>query len=176
MPLAAFPQEMNDLEFVDQPIVADVGGDNGGPYVIEASATSDVRAFNAMGQDAPGFPKFTGGWTVNSPVFGPFGDLPDQVLVDGTRDGGLFIWTTPTTQCASSGPWPREHHDLSNTNNLETTDAAASSCALVSVTPLGSSDNATPVAPTRTPAPSPPSPGSSPGSGFLYSPLRLGRF
>ena len=125
---AAFPQVMNDLQFFDQPLVADVGGSTSGPYVVEASATSDIRAVNATGQEAPGFPKFTGGWVVNSPSFGPLTPLPYQVLVAGTRDGDLFLWATSTPACASSGPWPREHHDLFNSNNLDATAAVVPSC------------------------------------------------
>jgi hypothetical protein len=114
----AFPQVMNDLQFFDQPIVADVGGAGAGPYVVEGSATSDLRAVDAGGQEAPGFPKFTGGWMVNSPSFGAFGALADQVVVAGTRDGDLFLWSTPTPASSSSGPWPRQHHDLENTSSL----------------------------------------------------------
>ena len=117
---AAFPQVVNDLQFFDQPIVANVGGSGSGPYVVEGSATSDVRAVDSLGAEAAGFPKFTGGWMVNSPSFGTIGSLPDQVLVGGTRDGDLFIWSTPTPSCSPSGPWPREHHDLANTNDLST--------------------------------------------------------
>ena len=125
---AAFPQVVNDLQFFDQPIVANVGGAAGGAYVLEGSANADVRAVNSAGQEAPAFPKFTGGWIVNSPSFGPFGTLVDQVVVAGTRDGGLFVWSTTTPRCADSGPWPREHHDLSNSNNLEWTAALEPSC------------------------------------------------
>ncbi|MHB8329793.1 MAG: hypothetical protein ACYDD6_09250, partial [Acidimicrobiales bacterium] len=124
----AFPQVMNDLQFFNEPIVADVGGNLGGSFVVEGDATSDVRAINSAGLEAPGFPKFTGGWMVNSPSFGPFGHLGDQVLAAGTRDGNLFVWSTPTTRCGPSGPWPRQHHDLSNTNDLDATGAAAYSC------------------------------------------------
>lgn len=122
---AAYPQVMNDLQFVVSPIVADVGGASAGPYVVEGSATYDLRAISASGAEAPGFPKFTGGWMVNSPSFGPFGDLADQVVAAGTREGELFVWSTPTSACASSGPWPREHHDLYNTSNLSATGTPA---------------------------------------------------
>jgi len=123
----AFPQFMNDLQFLVEPIVADVGG--AGPYVVEGSATSDIRAVNGLGQSAPGFPKFTGDWMVQAPSFGPLGTLADQVLVAGTRQGDVLVWTTPTPRCAASGPWPRDHHDLSNTSNLDAGGAAAYRCA-----------------------------------------------
>ena len=122
----AFPQVMNDLQFLVQPIVADVAG--GGPYVVEGSATSDIRAVNAAGREAPGFPKFTGDWMVQSPSFGPLGDLAHQVLAAGTRDGDLFVWSTATPRCAPSGPWPRNHHDLWNTSNLQEAGAPAFTC------------------------------------------------
>ena len=121
--LPAFPQVMNDLQFFVQPIVADVGGATRGPYVVEASAMSDIRAVDATGVEAPSFPKFTGQWTVNSPTFGAFGTLAQQVLAAGTREGDLFVWSTPTGRCSPSGPWPRSHHDLSNTNDLDATGA-----------------------------------------------------
>ena len=149
---AAFPQVMNDLEFIVQPIAADVGGDDAGTYVISGSATSDIRAINGLGQEAPDFPKFTGGWMVNSPSFGTWGDLANQVLVAGTRDGDLFIWSTPTTRCASSGPWPRQHHDLYNTDNLDATGAPAFACGAGASSPHAES----PPAPSGQPAPSRP--------------------
>jgi hypothetical protein len=126
---AGFPQTMDDLQFFDQPLVADVGGAGAGPYVVEASASYDVRAFDALGQEAPGFPKFTGGWVVNSPVVGRFGTLADQVLATGTREGWLFVWSLPTPACASSGPWATAHHDLWNTNDLATTGAPSAPCS-----------------------------------------------
>ncbi|HEV7679584.1 MAG TPA: S8 family serine peptidase [Candidatus Dormibacteraeota bacterium] len=126
---AAFPQVMGDLQFFVQPLVATVGGNSAGPYVVEGSALADIRAIDATGQEAPGFPKFTGGWLVNSPSFGAWGSLGKQVLVSGTREGMLFAWSTPTDACASSGPWPRGHHDLWNTNNLQTADAPKPQCS-----------------------------------------------
>jgi hypothetical protein len=125
---AAFPQVMGDLQFFVQPVVADVGGNSAGPYVVEGSALADVRAIDATGREAPGFPKFTGGWMVQSPSFGAWGRLGRQVLVTGTREGMLFAWSTATDACASSGPWPRGHHDLWNTNNLQTTGAPQFHC------------------------------------------------
>jgi hypothetical protein len=124
----AFPQVTNDLQFLVQPIAADVGG-SGIPYVIAGTGTYDLRAVDASGTEAPGFPKFTGGWMVNAPAFGPFGTLPTQVVAAGTREGELLAWSTPTRACAPSGPWPREHHDLWNTGNLSESGATTVRCA-----------------------------------------------
>ena len=125
---AGYPQLMNDLMFLSQPIVANVAGPTSRAYVVGASATYDVRALDANGHEAPGFPKFTGGWVVNSPSYGPFGRLGTQVLATGTREGELFVWNTSTLACRSSGPWPRQHHDVWNTSNLDSTGAPASRC------------------------------------------------
>jgi hypothetical protein len=116
---AGFPQVMNDLQFFGQPIAANVGGEAAGTFIVEGSALGDLRAINLLGQEAAGFPKFTGGWMVNGPSFGQFGELDHQVLAAGTREGYLFAWSTDTPADASSGPWPRSHHDLCNTGNLE---------------------------------------------------------
>ena len=116
---SGFPQLLNGMPLLTQPIVADIAG--GVPYVVQGSSLYDIRAFNAAGQEAPGFPKFTGGWLTNSAVFGRFGGLANQVLAAGTREGYLWAWSTPEPATASSGPWPENHHDLYNTNNLNST-------------------------------------------------------
>lgn len=147
--LPAFPQVMNDLQFFDQPLVADVGGATSGPYVVEASATYDLRAVNAAGQEAPGFPKITGGWVVNSPAVGAFGSLHDQVIAVGTREGNLFVWSTPTVACAAAGPWPMAHHDLFNSNNLTETSAPSANCVSI---PTGPDAPVPPTVPAGPPA------------------------
>ena len=119
--MTGFPQLLNSMPFLTQPIVADIA--NGVPYAVQGSSLYDLRAVDATGQEAPGFPKFTGGWMINSPVFGTFGNLSNQVLVAGTREGYLWAWSTPEPAMARSGPWPQDHHDLWNTNNLDTLGA-----------------------------------------------------
>jgi Subtilase family len=124
----AFPQVVNDLEFLVQPTADDLGPDST-PYVVSGTGTYDIRAIDASGDEAPGFPKFTGGWMVNAPAFAPFGTLADQALAAGTREGELFAWSTQRPACASSGPWPKMHHDLWNTNNLSESGAPTPKCA-----------------------------------------------
>jgi 3-phenylpropionate/cinnamic acid dioxygenase small subunit len=106
----AFPQVVNDLSFLAQPIAADVGGSST-PYVVSGTGTYDLRAIDAAGAEAPGFPKFTGGWVVNSPTFGPFGSLGTQVVAAGTREGQLYVWSTPTAvwPVAARAPRSVEH-------------------------------------------------------------------
>lgn len=124
-----YPALMNDLQFLDYPIVADVAGAGAGSYVVEASGLYDLRAYGPTGAEAQGFPKFTGGWVTYGAAFGPWGKDPVQVLASGTRSGQLSVWITPTPACAPSGPSPQVHHDLWNTGDLSTSHAPAGRCA-----------------------------------------------
>ena len=87
--LSGFPQVMDSQQFFDQPIVADLTGNGGQAYAVEASSDSDLRAFDAEGQEAPGFPKLTGGWVTGGAVFGTLGSMSQQVLVTGTARWGV---------------------------------------------------------------------------------------
>lgn len=115
--LSGFPQLMGDLQFFDQPLVADLTGARGPAYAVEASSDADLRAVTAAGREAPGFPKLTGGWDTGNAVFGPLGSLPDQVLAAGTREGELFVWRTGAPATGPRGPWPQVHQNLWNTND-----------------------------------------------------------
>jgi hypothetical protein len=66
---------------------------------------------------------------VNAPAVGPFGTLKAQVVAAGTREGELFVWSTRRAACASSGPWPKMHHDLWNTGDLSESGAPTPRCA-----------------------------------------------
>ncbi len=115
--LKGFPQVMDSLQFFDQPLVADLAGSRGNAYAVEVSSDSDLRAFDAAGHEAPGFPKLTGGWVTGGAVFGPLGSMPDQVLVAGTREGELFVWQTAAPASGPRGAWPQVHQNLWNTND-----------------------------------------------------------
>jgi Subtilase family len=119
--LKGFPQVMDGLQFFDQPIVADLAGSSGEAYAVEASSDSDLRALDASGQEAPGFPKLTGGWVTGGAVFGPLGTLADQIVATGTREGELFIWRTTAPSCGPRGAWPQVHQNLWNTNDYSGT-------------------------------------------------------
>ena len=127
--LPGFPQVMDSLQFFDQPIVADLTGSKGQAYAVEASSDSDLRAFDAEGHEAPGFPKLTGGWVTGGAVFGTLGSMRQQVLVTGTREGELFIWRTGAPACGPRGTWPQVHQNLRNTNDYTgKTTSSTSAC------------------------------------------------
>ncbi len=115
--VTGFPQVMGGLQFFDQALVADLTGARGQAYAVEASSDADLRAFDADGREAPGFPKLTGGWVTGGAVFGPLGSLADQVMVVGTREGELFVWRTGAPASGPRGAWPQVHQNLWNTGD-----------------------------------------------------------
>ncbi|MGH9028812.1 MAG: hypothetical protein ACRDV4_04275, partial [Acidimicrobiales bacterium] len=115
--LPGFPQVMDSQQFFDQPIVADLAGGSGPSYAVEGSSDSDLRAVDAAGQEAQGFPKLTGGWVTDGAVFGRLGSMRKQVLVAATREGELFVWRTAAPASGPRGAWPQVHQNLRNTND-----------------------------------------------------------
>ncbi|MGH9207272.1 MAG: FG-GAP repeat domain-containing protein, partial [Acidimicrobiales bacterium] len=64
-----FPSLSQGLSFLGAPLVADVTGD-GQADIVASGDSSAVEAYTSAGGQAPGFPKFDGGWSVWSPSAG----------------------------------------------------------------------------------------------------------
>ena len=118
--LLGFPHEVNDLSFFTGPSSADVDGD-GTLELIGGTAMYDAYAVNAFGMEASGWPRFTGGWNVAAPSVGDLNGDGRRDVAMATREGDLFVWTTPASRCAAAD-WPKLTHDLRNTSNY-TVDA-----------------------------------------------------
>ena len=114
----AFPRVVNDLQFVTTPAVADVDGD-GLPEALEGSGVYDFHAININGSEAAGWPKFTGGWMIESPAVGDIDGDGKLEAVATTREGMLFAWHTGGDECGVI-PWRRWHHDEWGTGNYAT--------------------------------------------------------
>jgi hypothetical protein len=113
-----FPAQMNDLMFFNTPAMADVSGD-GLADVLQSSAMYDLRAYGLGGVVPLGWPKFTGGWSVETPAVGDFdGDGLLEVAL-GNREGDLRVWHTAGAACQPN-QWPKYQHDLRNTGNYAT--------------------------------------------------------
>ncbi|HXV77895.1 MAG TPA: FG-GAP-like repeat-containing protein, partial [Candidatus Polarisedimenticolaceae bacterium] len=89
--LPDYPRRMEDLMLLVRPAFADVDGD-GKPEVLVGSGGYLLHAFAAGGGEAPGFPKFTGGWLFSDAAVGDLDGDGVSELVSVTREGYLFAW------------------------------------------------------------------------------------
>ncbi len=115
--MPASPIPLEDFSFFNNPTVADLSGD-GYPEAIQGTGGYYVRAVDACGREADGFPKFTNQWIIASAAVGDVtGDGSLEVVV-GTRSGYLYAWKT---KGKSDGviAWESYHHDNRNTGNYD---------------------------------------------------------
>ncbi|HEY8739646.1 MAG TPA: S8 family serine peptidase [Candidatus Dormibacteraeota bacterium] len=104
-----FPQKMEDFSAFVEPAVAPVG-DPLGNSVISGSGLYLVHAYDIAGQEAPGFPKFTGGWASQAPALADLAGKGTLDLLIGTHEGWLYQWSTTGAACGNS-QWWSNHHD-----------------------------------------------------------------
>ncbi|MBI5506095.1 MAG: VCBS repeat-containing protein [Deltaproteobacteria bacterium] len=131
--LPAFPQIVEDMQFLASPAVADIDGD-GVAELLEGSGGYLLHAFSAAGGEAAGWPKFTGGWMVGSAAPGDIdGDgLLDVVAV--TREGQLYAWATSAaydSAGATGVQWAtlaRDRHRSGNLNSGVAMTSGADGC------------------------------------------------
>jgi hypothetical protein len=116
--LPAFPRIVNDLQILAGPALADLDGD-GLPEAIEPSGLYDLHAVDIDGKEAPGWPKFTNGWMVQSAAVGDVDGDGKLEVVASTREGRLFVWKTTGDECGAI-PWRRWHHDEWGSGNYGT--------------------------------------------------------
>lgn len=115
--LEGFPRQMEDLQFFVNPAVADIDGDRR-MEAINGSGGFLLHAWNAEGEQPPGWPKLTGQWIIASPAVGDIdGDGSLEVVV-GTRAGYLFAWHTDSPADGPAG-WVTFGHDNARTRNYE---------------------------------------------------------
>lgn len=112
------PTIIEDYSFFHNATIGDVSGD-GHPETIVGTGGYYVRAVDACGREAPGFPKFTGQWIIPSVTLGDLDGDGTLEAVTGTRDGWVYAWHT---QGKEDGvlEWPTHHHDNRNTGNYAT--------------------------------------------------------
>jgi MYXO-CTERM domain-containing protein len=116
--LPAFPRRIDDWQFFGNALIADMDND-GLPEVVQGSAGYYLHAWNKNGAEPKGWPKFTGGWIIETPAIGDMdGDGKMEIAV-GTRNGWLFAWHTDGSEKGRID-WASFHHDLANTGNLQT--------------------------------------------------------
>jgi hypothetical protein len=116
--MPGWPRQIEDLQFLVAPAVADVTGD-GKPEGIFGSAGYMLYAWDGEGELAEGWPKFTGNWLLGSAAVGDLDGDGYVEVVASTREGQLFAWHT-RGHADQKPQWQSIHHDPQNTHNYAT--------------------------------------------------------
>ncbi|MBI1886257.1 MAG: VCBS repeat-containing protein [Chloroflexi bacterium] len=111
--LPSFPRRVEDWQFFTNPTVADLDGD-GLPEAVNGTGGYLLDAFNALGLQPQGWPKFTNGWLVFGSALGDIDNDGDLEVAYTTREGKLFVWGTAGDVCGNT-EWWKFHHDEWNT-------------------------------------------------------------
>ena len=90
--LPAFPRPMEDMQFLTSPSIGTVS--TSGPSIVQGSGAYLLHAYDVDGVEPEGWPKFTHGWLISSPLLG---DVDGDGLIEvaaTTREGKLYVWDT----------------------------------------------------------------------------------
>jgi len=116
--LPGSPHVIEDYSFLTSQAIADITGDDY-PEVIAGTGGYFVHAVDGCGREAPGWPKFTGGWITATPAVGDVNGDHSLEVVEATRDGYLYAWSTRGTDTGVV-QWESFHHDNANSGNYAT--------------------------------------------------------
>ena len=105
-----FPVSMGDYQIQTMPATAPVGDPSGNASLLAGTSMYELHALNLAGVDAPGFPKFTGGWAGTSPAAADLSGRGQVTVFEGTKEGRLFAWDTTGNACKNN-EWWSFHHD-----------------------------------------------------------------
>ena len=78
----------------------------GRPDIILGADSGALQAWDgATGQPVPGWPKWTGGWTLFTPAIGDLLANGKNAVVIGLREGWLHAYATPGLASADNDAW-----------------------------------------------------------------------
>jgi hypothetical protein len=115
--LPGYPRATDDFQLLSQASIARVtpGAQR---QALTGTGLYQVHAYGLAGQEAPGWPKFTGGWVQSTPAVGDSDGNGRLDVAAVTREGWSFLWKTPVPACGgSNNEWWTFHHDERGTDN-----------------------------------------------------------
>jgi hypothetical protein len=109
--LSQYTEPIQGLSFLSAPALADVSG-AGSPDIVIGDDSGALQAWNgATGQPVPGWPKWTGGWSLFTPAVGDVQGNGTNAVVVGLREGWLHAYTTPGLAGANDDAWHWHQND-----------------------------------------------------------------
>ncbi len=115
--LDAFPRIVEDIMFFGNPAVADLDGD-GLPEIIQGTGGGIIHAFNYLGVEPAGWPKFTNNWMIPIPAIGDIDDDGLLEVVGMSREGFLTVWDTTGPATPNAVQWAGFRHDRQRTGSV----------------------------------------------------------
>ncbi|MGH2953291.1 MAG: S8 family serine peptidase [Solirubrobacterales bacterium] len=114
--LPGYPLATDDFQLLSQASIARVAGDGPGRQALVGTGLYNLHAYTATGGEAPGWPKFTGGWQQATPAVGDADGNGELEVTTLTREGWSFLWETGVDACdGSNDEWWTFHHDEHST-------------------------------------------------------------
>ncbi len=112
-PLADFPAKIQGMDLLGDPVVAPLAP-GGHDAVVVGGDSNAIEAIDAQGQEVPGFPKWTTGWTLFAPTVADLLGNGRLDVVSATREGYIMAWST-NASAKGNDQWWAPHHDNWNT-------------------------------------------------------------
>jgi hypothetical protein len=109
--LPQYTHQIQGLAFLSAPAIADVTGD-GAPDILQPADSGAMHGWDGTtGQDAAGWPKWTGGWGLFTPAVGDIDGDGKVEVAEGTREGWLHVWKTPGLVSGDDEAWHWHQND-----------------------------------------------------------------
>jgi hypothetical protein len=109
--LPQYTQPVQGLPFLSAPALADVSG-SGKPDIVLGADSGALQAWDGTtGQPVPGWPKWTGGWSLFTPAVGDLLGNGTNTVVVGLREGWLHAYETPGLASANDDAWHWHQND-----------------------------------------------------------------
>lgn len=105
-----FPTNQDGFPFYTSPVVGNLTED-GNRSMISSNDSYWIHARGPDGEEAPGFPKWTGQWTSFGGALGDPKFDGQQYLAYGTREGQLFLWKVGGKPSMNDQWWHHRHDE-----------------------------------------------------------------